>query len=74
MTEHCVAILVHLDTSVAVKLEESPDGGRYYLSLVQDLLSQEVGNRECLANLARMAEQLPLIIKKASKCTTYDIL
>lgn len=67
--EHGFAVFVYLDPSVAVKLEGSPDGGHYYMSFVQDLLSQQVSSRECLANLERMAEQLLLVIKKTSKCT-----
>ena len=42
------------------------------MSLVQDILSQQISSRDRLANFKRMTEQLPLFIDKTSKQTACE--
>ncbi|CAK0871003.1 unnamed protein product, partial [Prorocentrum cordatum] len=51
-----VAVFVKLAPDIPVQLEESPDGGHYYLSLVDDLLEQRVKDQNQLRNVKTICE------------------
>ncbi|CAK0903376.1 unnamed protein product, partial [Prorocentrum cordatum] len=52
-----VAVFVRLAPDIPVQLEESPDGGHYYLSLVDDLLEQRVKQSQ-LRNFKTICESM----------------
>ncbi|CAK0796441.1 unnamed protein product [Prorocentrum cordatum] len=53
-----VAVFVKLARGVSIQLEESPDGGHYYMSLVDDLLEQKVRDPAKLQNFKMICNHL----------------
>ncbi|CAK0870312.1 unnamed protein product [Prorocentrum cordatum] len=53
-----VAVFVKLAPDIPVQLEESPDGGHYYMSLVDDLLEQRVRDQNQLRNFKTICENM----------------
>ena len=53
-----VAVFVKLAPGAPVQLEESPDGGHYYMSLVDDLLAQKVKDATQLRDFFQFSKHL----------------
>ncbi|CAK0895531.1 unnamed protein product, partial [Prorocentrum cordatum] len=53
-----VTVFVKLAPDIPVQLEESPDGGHHYMSLVDDLLEQRIRDQNQLRNFKTICENI----------------